>query len=33
MFRSPSFKSFMEEDPVMLIKDGVVDEKALNKVK
>uniref|UniRef100_UPI00162527C9 DUF421 domain-containing protein n=1 Tax=Elizabethkingia anophelis TaxID=1117645 RepID=UPI00162527C9 len=33
MFRSPAFKSFMEEDPVILIKDGVVDEKALNKVK
>ncbi|NPA10032.1 MAG: DUF421 domain-containing protein [Chlorobi bacterium] len=33
MFRNPSFKSFMEEDPVILIKDGVVDEKALNKVK
>ncbi len=33
MFRSTAFKSFMEEDPVILIKDGVVDEKALNKVK
>jgi uncharacterized membrane protein YcaP (DUF421 family) len=33
MFRNPSFKSFMEEDPVILVKDGKVVEEALNKVK
>lgn len=33
MFKNPSFKSFMEEDPVILIKDGVADDKALDKVK
>lgn len=33
MFSSPSFESFMEEDPVILIKDGVLDKQALNKVK
>ncbi|PZU12344.1 MAG: DUF421 domain-containing protein, partial [Chryseobacterium sp.] len=33
MFRHPSFKTFMEEDPVILIKDGVVIQKALDEVK
>jgi len=33
MFANPSFKSFMEADPVILIKDGKVDEKALDDVK
>lgn len=33
MFKNPSFKSFMEEDPVILVKDGKVIEEALNKVK
>lgn len=33
MFRSPSFKTFMEEDPVILIKDGVVIQEALDRVK
>lgn len=33
MFRSPSFKTFMEEDPVILIKDGVIIQEALDKVK
>lgn len=33
MFSNHSFETFMEEDPVILIKDGVVNEKALNKVK
>ncbi|UZT98513.1 DUF421 domain-containing protein [Chryseobacterium fluminis] len=33
MFSSSSFESFMEEDPVILIKDGVLDKQALNKVK
>ncbi|WP_370901331.1 DUF421 domain-containing protein [Chryseobacterium gossypii] len=33
MFSNHSLKSFMEEDPVILIRDGVVDYKALNKVK
>ena len=33
MFTNPSFKTFMEADPVILIKDGKVDEKALDDVK
>jgi len=33
MFSHPKFKSFMEADPVILVKDGVVDENALDKVK
>jgi uncharacterized membrane protein YcaP (DUF421 family) len=33
MFANPKFKSFMEEDPVVLVKDGVVDQNALDKVK
>ncbi|MDQ0594108.1 uncharacterized membrane protein YcaP (DUF421 family) [Chryseobacterium ginsenosidimutans] len=33
MFSNSKFKSFMEEDPVILVKDGVVNKKALDKVK
>ncbi|MDR6157532.1 MULTISPECIES: DUF421 domain-containing protein [Chryseobacterium] len=33
MFSSRKFESFLEDDPVVLIKDGKVDENALNKVK
>ncbi|MDH6253929.1 uncharacterized membrane protein YcaP (DUF421 family) [Chryseobacterium sp. H1D6B] len=33
MFSNRSFETFMESDPVILIRDGVIDEKALNKVK
>ncbi|MET3036379.1 YetF domain-containing protein [Chryseobacterium sp. NRRL B-14859] len=33
MFSSRSFETFMEDDPVVLIKDGVVDQIALNRVK
>lgn len=33
MFANPKFKSFMEEDPVILVKDGIIDQNALNKVK
>ncbi|CAA7386904.1 DUF421 domain-containing protein [Chryseobacterium fistulae] len=33
MFSYRSFDRFMEEDPVILVKDGIIDEKALNKVK
>ncbi|AZA55014.1 DUF421 domain-containing protein [Chryseobacterium sp. G0201] len=33
MFSNKSFKSFMEADPVILVKDGKVDEKALDDVK
>ncbi|WP_083862191.1 DUF421 domain-containing protein [Flavobacterium sp. B17] len=33
MFSNRKFESLMEEDPVVLIKDGKVDENALNKVK
>ena len=33
MFSNHSFETFMEEDPVILIRDGKVDQKALNKVK
>lgn len=33
MFSNKSFKSFMEADPVILVKDGKVDKKALDEVK
>ncbi|MBD8081578.1 DUF421 domain-containing protein [Chryseobacterium caseinilyticum] len=33
MFKNPKFKSFLEEDPVILIRDGKIDEPALNRVK
>lgn len=33
MFSNRKFESFLEEDPVILIKDGKIDEQALNKVK
>ncbi|WP_326983713.1 YetF domain-containing protein [Chryseobacterium sp. MYb264] len=33
MFSNRKFESFMEEDPVILVRDGKIDEKALNKVK
>lgn len=33
MFSNRSFASFMEADPVILVKDGVVDHVALRKVK
>ena len=33
MFSSRSFETFMEEDPVILIRDGMIDQIALNKVK
>lgn len=33
MFSSQKFESFLEDDPVILIKDGVVDQNALEKVK
>jgi uncharacterized membrane protein YcaP (DUF421 family) len=33
MFSNRSFETFMESDPVILIRDGVIDEKALNDVK
>lgn len=33
MFSNRSFETFMEDDPVILVKDGIVDENALNKVK
>ncbi|WP_082140611.1 DUF421 domain-containing protein [Chryseobacterium sp. FH2] len=33
MFSNRYFETFMEEDPVILVKDGKVDEKALDKVK
>jgi uncharacterized membrane protein YcaP (DUF421 family) len=33
MFSSRAFETFMEEDPVILIRDGKVEQKALNKVK
>lgn len=33
MFSNKKFESFMEEDPVILIKEGKVDDAALNKVK
>ncbi|WP_292009802.1 YetF domain-containing protein [Chryseobacterium sp.] len=33
IFSSKSFSSFVESDPVILVKDGVIDYKALNKEK
>jgi len=33
MFSNRSFETFMEENPVILVKDGKIDEKALNTVK
>ncbi|KQT18074.1 hypothetical protein ASG31_04890 [Chryseobacterium sp. Leaf404] len=33
MFKNPKFKSFLEEDPVILIRDGKLDEPALNRAK
>lgn len=33
MFSNHSFESFMESDPVILVKDGVIDQRALNEVK
>ncbi|MDR6404395.1 MULTISPECIES: YetF domain-containing protein [Chryseobacterium] len=33
MFSSQKFESLMEDDPVILVKDGMIDEKALDKVK
>ncbi|WP_345208508.1 DUF421 domain-containing protein [Chryseobacterium ginsengisoli] len=33
MFSNRKFESFLEEDPVILIKDGKIDEQALDKVK
>ncbi|ALR30439.1 hypothetical protein ATE47_07820 [Chryseobacterium sp. IHB B 17019] len=33
MFFSQKFESLMEDEPVILVKDGMIDEKALDKVK
>jgi len=33
MFSNRKFESFMEEDPVILIRDGKIDQTALNRVK
>lgn len=33
MFSNPSFQSFLEADPIVLIKDGIADQNALNKAK
>ncbi|WP_083997411.1 DUF421 domain-containing protein [Chryseobacterium angstadtii] len=33
MFSNRKFETFMEEDPVILIRDGVIDQPALNRVK
>lgn len=33
MFSSRSFETLMEDDPVVLIKDGIADQAALNRVK
>ncbi|PIF46016.1 uncharacterized membrane protein YcaP (DUF421 family) [Chryseobacterium sp. 52] len=33
MFANRKFETFMEEDPVILIRDGVIDQTALNRVK
>lgn len=33
MFSNRSFESFMEADPVILVRDGVIDQRALNEVK
>lgn len=33
MFSNRSVETLLEDDPVVLIKDGIIDQKALNKVK
>lgn len=33
MFTSKKFESFLEDDPVVLVKDGQIDQDALSKVK
>ncbi len=33
MFSNKKFSTFLEDDPVILVKDGKVDQEALNKVK
>jgi uncharacterized membrane protein YcaP (DUF421 family) len=33
MFSNRKFETFMEEDPVILIRDGIIDQTALNRVK
>jgi len=33
MFSSRSFETFMEDEPVILIRDGIADQTALNRVK
>lgn len=33
MFSSRSFQTFMEDEPVVLIRDGIADQAALNRVK
>lgn len=33
MFSNRKFETFMEEDPVVLIRDGIIDQTALNRVK
>ena len=33
MFSSRSFQTFMEDEPVILIRDGIADQAALNRVK
>lgn len=33
MFSNRSFESFMQDDPVILIRDGIADQTALNRVK
>jgi len=33
MFSNKKFESFLEDDPVVLVKDGKIDQDALNKVK
>ena len=33
MFKNPKFNSLIEDDPVILVRDGKVDEPALNRVK
>jgi uncharacterized membrane protein YcaP (DUF421 family) len=33
MFSNRKFESFLEDDPVILVKDGKMDEQALNRVK
>lgn len=33
MFSSQKFESFLEDDPVILVRDGIIDENALQRVK